>query len=143
MNNPIAMTRRQLLRDTGLGLGTAALATLLAQDGRAEALSGAKDLLPRAAQLPAHAKSVILLFQNGGPSQMDLFDPKPELTRANGQSIRGGAVAFGSPFKFDKHGKSGIEVSELFAKLGEHVDDMAIIRSMHADVPNHEPSLPN
>jgi len=111
MNNPIAMTRRQLLRETGLGLGTAALATLLVQDGRAEALFDAKDLLPRTGQLAARAKSVILLFQNGGPSQMDLFDPKPELTRRHGEMVSiknamaGNSEALmASPFKFERRG---------------------------------------
>lgn len=144
MNNPIAMTRRQLLRDTGLGLGTAALATLLAQDGRAEALSGAKDLLPRTGQLAAHAKSVILLFQNGGPSQMDLFDPKPELTRRHGEMVSiknamaGNSEALmASPFKFERRGQSGIEFSELLPRLGEQADRLCLVRSMFHEDPNH------
>ena len=86
---------------------------------------------------------------NGGPSQVDTFDPKPALDEVRGQAAarrtcrpsgRPGP-AFGSPFKFQKYGQSGIEVSELFAKTAECIDDICVIRSMHADVPNHEPSL--
>jgi len=86
---------------------------------------------------------------NGGPSHVDTVDPKPTLERMHGQPLpmsnlpteRRTGAAFRSPFKFQKYGKSGIEVSELFAKTAESIDDIAVIRSMHADVPNHEPSL--
>jgi hypothetical protein len=85
---------------------------------------------------------------NGGPSQVDTFDPKPALQRYAGQSIplhlpteRKTGAAFPSPFGFKKYGQSGIEVSDLFPNVAKHVDDMVVIRSMHADVPNHEPSL--
>jgi len=98
---------------------------------------------------PATAKQVVHLFMNGGPSHMDTFDPKPMLNKYHGKPLpnpalpteRKTAGALGSPFKFKKYGESGTEVSELFAKTAEHVDDMCIIRSMHADIPNHEPSL--
>ena len=144
MNHSNAMTRRHLLCDTALGLGTAALATLLAQDGRAEGLSDTKDLLPRAGQLAAHAKSVILLFQNGGPSQMDLFDPKPELTRRHGEMVSiqnamaGNSEALmASPFKFARRGQSGIEFSELLPYMGEQADHLCVVRSMFHEDPNH------
>jgi hypothetical protein len=86
---------------------------------------------------------------NGGPSHVDTFDPKPLLEKFAGKELPGGnlkterptGAALPSPFKFQKYGQSGIEVSELFAKTAESIDEIAVIRSMHADVPNHEPSL--
>jgi hypothetical protein len=92
---------------------------------------------------------VIHIFANGGPSHVDTFDPKPALALLHGQALpmdnlkteRRTGAAFRSPFEFKKYGQSGIEVSELFARVAEHIDDIAVIRSMHADVPNHEPSL--
>jgi hypothetical protein len=86
---------------------------------------------------------------NGGPSQVDTFDPKPALARYAGKPLpmpnlpteRKTGAALPSPFRFQKYGQSGIEVSELFAKTAAHIDDIAVIRSLHADVPNHEPSL--
>jgi hypothetical protein len=86
---------------------------------------------------------------NGGPSHVDTFDPKPllqqyagkELPTGNPRTERKTGAAFPSPFKFQKYGQSGIEVSELFEHTARHIDDIAVIRSMHADVPNHEPSL--
>lgn len=93
-------------------------------------------------------KRVIQFFLNGGPSQVDTFDPKPALKQWEGKSIpnqltteRKTGAAFPSPFRFRRYGESGIEVSELFEKTAQHIDDMAIIRSMYAQVPNHEPSL--
>jgi hypothetical protein len=95
------------------------------------------------------AKRVIHLFMNGGPSHLDTFDPKPSLEKYAGKALptpnlqteRKTGAAFPSPFKFAKRGECGIEVSELFEHTAKHIDDMAVIRSMHADVPNHEPSL--
>ena len=95
------------------------------------------------------AKRVIHLFANGGPSQIDTFDPKPLLAKYAGKPLpkdnlrteRRTGAAFASPFKFKSYGESGIQVSELFDKTAAHVDDMCIIRSMHAEVPNHEPSF--
>ena len=86
---------------------------------------------------------------NGGPSHVDTFDPKPSLEKYAGKPLpmpnlateRKTGAAFPSPFKFQKYGESGIEVSELFAHTAQHIDDIAVIRSMHAEVPNHEPSL--
>ncbi len=94
------------------------------------------------------AKRVIHFFLNGGPSHVDTFDPKPELARCAGKPVpshriteRKTGAAFPSPFTFQRYGQSGIEVSELFAKTAAHIDDIAVIRSMQAQVPNHEPSL--
>jgi hypothetical protein len=86
---------------------------------------------------------------NGGPSHVDTFDPKPSLEKYAGKNLptenlrteRKTGAAFPSPFKFQKYGECGLEVSELFAHTAQHIDDIAVIRSMHADVPNHEPSL--
>ena len=103
----------------------------------------------RLPHFPAKAKRVIHLFMNGGPSHVDTFDPKPSLEKYAGKPLpmqnlateRKTGAAFPSPFKFQKYGQSGIEVSELFQHTAQHIDDIAVIRSMHADVPNHEPSL--
>jgi hypothetical protein len=103
---------------------------------------------PRAA-LCAEAKRVIHFFLNGGPSHVDTFDPKPSLAKYAGQPLPGEYVrterktgaAFPSPFKFQRYGQSGLEISELFARTAEHADDIAVVRSMFAQVPNHEPSL--
>ena len=106
-------------------------------------------LAPRQPHFPGKAKRVIHLFMNGGPSHVDTFDPKPPLARYAGQPLprpnlrteRRTGAAFPSPFKFQQHGQSGIEVSELFPHVAASIDDICVIRSMHADVPNHEPSL--
>src|SRR6266403_545991 len=146
------LTRRDFLCRCGLGFGMLSLANLLgpqALGATAEGVSGNSPLAPRAPHFPAKAKRVIHIFANGGPSHVDTFDPKPELARLHGQALpmdnlkteRRTGAAFQSPFKFKKYGQSGIEVSELFPKVAEHIDDMTVIRSMHADVPNHEPSL--
>ncbi len=143
----LPFTRRDLLTKTGTGLGMLALAGILADDaGAAPALD---PLAPKAPHFKAKAKHVVHLFMNGGPSQVDTFDPKPALDKYHGKPLpstnlrteRKTGAAMRSPFQFKKYGKSGIEVSDLFAKTAEHIDDMCIIRSMHADVPNHEPSL--
>jgi hypothetical protein len=147
------LSRRELLVRSGMGLGLAGLAGVLADDGslaRAADTAGyANPMAPKAPQFPARAKHVIHLFMNGGPSHLDTFDPKPSLAKYAGQSLptenlkteRKTGAAFPSPFKFQKYGQSGIEVSELFSHVAESIDEIAVIRSMHADVPNHEPSL--
>jgi len=106
-------------------------------------------LAPKKPHFPAKAKRVIHLFMNGGPSHVDTFDPKPLLQKLAGKPLpmtnlpteRKTGAAFPSPYQFKKYGKSGIEVSEIFPHVGECIDDICVIRSMHADVPNHEPSL--
>ncbi len=129
------------------------LAHLLGEEQKAAAESPTRrspnPLAPREPHFRPRAKHVIHLFMNGGPSHVDTFDPKPLLRKYAGKMLpqpnlrteRKTGAAFPSPFKFRKYGESGIEVSEIFSHTARHVDDMAVIRSMYADVPNHEPSL--
>jgi hypothetical protein len=147
----LAPTRRELLHRAGVGFGALALSAILGESDRAVAagIDGPNPLLPKKPQFAPKAKRVIHLFMNGGPSQVDTFDPKPALTKYNGKPLpmanlgteRKTGAALGSPFKFAKHGKSGLEISEIFSNVARHADDLCVIRSMHADVPNHEPSL--
>src|SRR4051812_425749 len=137
------VTRRSFLQRAGLGFGALSLATLFGEDifGGSSAQAGEQmaTLLPRDPHFPAKAKHVVHIFAQGAPSHVDTWDPKPELTKFDGKSIPGSdGVAMGSPFKFSKRGKSGIEVSEVFPKFGDLVDDLAIIRSMYTDIPAHE-----
>ncbi len=143
------LTRRDLLRRSGMGFGMFGLASLAAEES-ARAESSGNPLAPRSPHFKPKAKQVVHLFMNGGPSQVDTFDPKPLLDKYHGKPTPTGnlrterktGAAMRSPFKFQKYGKSGIEVSELFTKTASaHIDDMCVIRSMQADVPNHEPSL--
>lgn len=144
------LTRRDFLCRCGMGMGALGLASLLEAAGLLESNAGAESqilspLAARPPQFPGKAKQVIHLFMAGGPSHVDTFDPKPALLKYAGKSIkdidktitRPGA-AFPSPFKFAPHGKSGIEISEVFPHLAGHVDDMTIIRSMRTPVPSHE-----
>src|SRR3954454_15831163 len=148
------LTRRDFLHRCGMGMGALAFSSVLGQagflGGRAQAgVSELNPLAPKAPPLPGKAKRVIHLFMNGGPSQVDTFDPKPALAKYDGQPLPGPnlaterktGAALASPFAFKKYGQSGIEVSDLFAKTAESIDDICVIRSMRADVPNHEPSL--
>ncbi len=148
------LSRRDLLGRMGNGfaslglmglLGESALGATLGQGKSADAMN---PLAPKLPPMKAKAKRVIFLFMNGGPSQVDTFDPKPSLQKYAGKAIplhlpteRKTGAAFPSPFGFKKYGESGIEVSDIFPHVAKHVDDMVVIRSMHADVPNHEPSL--
>lgn len=142
-------TRREFLRRSGIGLGALGLAGILADESRhAFASPSPNPMSPKTPHFAPRAKAVIHLFMNGGPSQVDTFDPKPALDKYHGQPLpmslrteRETGAAYRSPFKFKKYGESGIEVSELFADVGEMIDDVCVIRSMHANVPNHEPSL--
>ena len=146
----LPLSRREMLSRCGTGIGTIALAGVLRDATRPTHAPRSSD--PLAVKTPhfaAKAKHVVHLFMNGGPSQVDTFDPKPELDKYHGKPIPTGnlrterktGAAMKSPFSFAKYGQSGIEVSELFAKTAAHIDDMCVIRSMYADVPNHEPSL--
>ena len=150
----LPISRRELLRRTGTGLGMLGMAGILQDAGSLVPHAAADEgygnpLAPRQPHFPAKAKHVIHLFMNGGPSHVDTFDPKPALEKYAGKELpmenlrteRKTGAAFPSPYKFKKYGESGIEVSEIFQHTAAHVDDMAVIRSMHADVPNHEPSL--
>jgi len=148
------LSRRQLLARSGLGMGALGLMSVLDQTGglsaEARAASGPLNpLAPKDPQFTGRAKHVIHIFANGGASHVDSWDPKPELAKRHGQPLpiqnlkteRPTGAAFASPFKFRKYGESGIEVSELFEHTARCVDDICVVRSMHADVPNHEPSL--
>lgn len=150
MQMPFPLTRREMLLRSGMGIGALGLASVLGDSGHAvQAADEPKGpLAPRAPHFPGKAKRVIHFFLNGGPSHVDTFDPKPALAKYAGQPLpetlrteRKTGAAFPSPFKFQKYGESGIEVSELFSHVGEMIDDVCVIRSMHANVPNHEPSL--
>lgn len=132
------LTRRQFLNRVGLGLGALGLATMLDPSDLLAATAPVNPLAPHAPPFPGKAKSVIHIFAQGAPSHIDTWDPKPALARMDGKSLPGGGIAMGSPFKFNKMGQSGIEVSEIFPNLGQHVDDMAVIRSMYTDIPAHD-----
>ncbi len=150
---PSALSRRELLTRAGVGMGMLGLTQLLGESGlltaHAKAADAVNPLSPKKPHFPAKAKQVIHIFANGGPSQVDTFDPKPALDKYAGKPLpttnlrteRRTGAAFPSPFKFEKRGKCGLEVSELFANTAKHIDDICVIRSMHADVPNHEPSF--
>lgn len=134
-------TRREMLCRCANGFGGLALATLLAEQARAE-----DPLAVRAPHFPAKAKSVIFLFMDGGPSQMDTFDPKPRLEKDHGKPIpfktpttvfNIGDRMLGSPYQFKQHGQSGAWVSEIFPHVAECVDDLTIIRSMVSDHSEH------
>lgn len=141
-------SRRDFLNRCGMGFGALGLGSLLGSDLLGSQPQAISSLDPRAPHFAAKAKRVIHIFANGGPSQVDTFDPKPLLREWHGRRLpvqlkteRITGAAMGSPFEFKPYGRSGIEVSELFSHVGECIDDIAVIRSMHTDVPNHEPSL--
>lgn len=152
--SPAFRTRRSFLRRAGSGMGLLALAGLLEQE-RARADTDDQSLHPLASRpghFPAQAKSVIWLFMNGGQSQVDTWDYKPELTKRDGQELPGFDKNTGfftaqvgplmkSPFKFQKRGESGAWVSEIFPRIGDHVDDMAFIHSCFTETNNHSPAL--
>ena len=112
-------------------------------------LQAADPLAPRQPHFAPKAKRLIYLFLNGGPSQVDTFDPKPALDKYNGQPAPSGnlkterrtGMLLKSPFQFRQYGQSGIEISEIFPRLAQHADELCVIRSMHTERPNHEPSL--
>ncbi|MBI3866608.1 MAG: DUF1501 domain-containing protein [Planctomycetia bacterium] len=148
------VSRRSFLAASGLGMGSMALACLLEQDhlladdSSEHALRNAvyNDLQPRPGHIPAQARAVIQLYQEGGPSQVDLFDPKPELTRRHGQVHPQGVEGTGptnknilmaSPFQFRPFGQCGTEFSELLPKLGAAADDLCLVRSMFTEHNNH------
>lgn len=142
--------RRELLRRSGGGFATVGLASAL--QGSALASDGPSSPTRVSNERGPHhrprAKRVIFLFMNGAPSHVDTFDPKPLLAEHEGESpsedIAGKNRAAGympSPFRFAAHGESGMVMSELFPHLARHADDLCVVRSMHTDVPNHEPGL--
>ena len=137
-NHELALhSRRRFLGRSALGIGLVGLSQMLTR----ESFAGI--------HTPGRAKAVIQIFLNGGMSQVDTFDPKPELTRRAGQKLpydnlqteRRTGVALPSPFTFKQYGQSGTPVSEIFPHLAKCVDKMAVIRSMHAELPSHEMSL--
>lgn len=136
------LSRRDLLRTTGTGLGMLVLPTLLEAAGN--------PLAEKSAHFKPRAKHIIHVYLNGGPSQVDTWDPKPELTRFNGKKLptrnltteRETGVALASPFKFRQHGESGLWCSEVFEQTAsQHADKICVIRSMYANTPNHEQSM--
>ncbi len=144
---PCGRTRREFLWQAGGGFAGLALADLMATEAMA-----ASPLAERLPHFAAKAKHCVFLFMNGGPSQVDTFDPKPALTKYHGKPYRGDAKvgsngrAVGhlmqSPFKFRKHGRSGLEISSLFPHTARHADDLCVIRSMHSDTAAHASGLP-
>ena len=153
----LAATRRAFLQQNSLGIGGIALAWLLKQSPAI----AKKKLLPKNRQSydltakkppkPAKAKAMISLFQHGGPSHMDLTDPKPELSKYDGTEYKGevgysfvneaSKTLMGSPWKFQKHGQAGTEISELLPHTSRIVDDLCLIRSMHTGANGHEVSI--
>ena len=153
----VGFSRRSFLEQNALGFGTVALAHLLLADGLLAGPSHAPDssrrgddLLPKRPHFAPQAKSVIFLVQNGGPSQVDLFDPKPALQRAHGKRHTEDVDVFhrdernrlmASPFKFERGGECGMEFSDLVPKLRSVADDLCMVRSMYTDNNNHPQAL--
>jgi hypothetical protein len=145
-------TRRDWLQQAGVGFGSLALASLLNQDARAADRSS-NPLATVTPHHPAKIKSVIFLFMYGGPSHIDLFDPKPALTKYDGQAIpvfkqddvfmsgKTKNIAMKSPYKFAKYGQAGIDISETYPELSKHADKLCLIRSMHCESNNHGPAI--
>jgi hypothetical protein len=150
--NPIQLTRRALLGRTATGIGSLALASLLNDNARAAAVS---TIDAARAHLAPKAKRIIFLFMSGGPSQIDLFDPKPKLNQLSGEPMpesftKGERVAqlqgqklvcVGSRFRFAKFGQAGVDVSELLPYTARIVDDITVIRSMKTEAINHDPAV--
>ncbi len=144
-------SRRRFFETCAGGIGTIALASMLERDGLA-AVGAANPLAPKLPPLPATAKNVIFMFMEGGPSQLDLFDPKPELAKWNGQPlppsltkdlqlafIKPTAAVLASQREFRQHGQCGMEISEYLPNIASCADDICLIRSMHTDAFNHHP----
>jgi hypothetical protein len=139
------LSRRDMLTRCGTGVGMIGLAGVLAAEA-----TGADPLAPKVAHHRARAKHIIHLYMNGGPSQVDTFDPKPALRTYQGQrpasiaSLRTENATVGlrpSPFKFPRCGQSGLPISEIYPHVAKFADDLCVIRSMYTDIPNHEPSM--
>jgi hypothetical protein len=154
LENHLPLSRRQWLSRMGTGFGALGLATVLADAGlvggtSVQAAGRPSPLAVKPPHFAPRAKRVIFLFMNGGPSHVDTFDPKPALVKHAGQKPgdlakdypRATGKLFPSPFKFQKHGENGVEVSELFPHLAQAIDGVCVIRSMYTDIPNHEPGL--
>jgi uncharacterized protein DUF1501 len=160
--HPVYASRRDFLQRTGSGFGLLALASLLDQQGLLAAPAQPpirnpqsairNPLAPKSGHFPSRVKSVIWLFMNGGPSQVDTWDYKPELEKRHGQELQGFDKNTGffteqvgpimrSPFRFARHGRCGAWASEIFPNIARHVDDMAFIYSCHTETNNHSPAL--
>lgn len=146
------LTRRQWLARAGTGLGAVGLGAVLQQGGWASTAKShpmGNPLDPRPSLFRPRARHIIHIYLNGGPSQVDTFDPKPALEKWAGKTLPSGnlvterplGAAMPSPFAFRRHGKSGLEISELFPHTARHADDLCIVRSMYANTPNHEQSM--
>lgn len=152
MTNHSQLSRRSALQRLGFGMGAVAASDLLASVQGRDATDS--PLSVRQPHFPGKAKRVIHLFMNGGPSQIDTFDPKPELKKLDGQELpdsvketlqrtqrnRVGEI-WASPFEFSKHGESGLEISELYPHVAKHADKLCVIRSMQSEIANHSPGL--
>ena len=146
-------TRRELLQQLGAGFGGLAMAAMMGSERRggsaAQAAESRFDLSPKSPAHAARAKAVIQLFMHGGPSHVDLLDPKPELTSRDGQPApaevaddeKRTTYLLGSPFKFARHGSSGLEFSELMPQIARHADEIAVVRSMFTEHRNHEQAI--
>lgn len=149
----MALTRRDILQASGAGFGWLACQSLMQQQAAADIALGSHPLAVRAPHFAPRANAVIFLFMYGGPSHVDLFDPKPALQEWHGKAIpvwktedafMGGKtknVAMASPYKFAKYGEAGIDIAETYPNLAQHADKLCVIRSMHADSNNHGPAL--
>jgi hypothetical protein len=139
-------SRREFLTRAGSGFGLTALTALMAMGELpgfelAGQDSNFSPLAPKKPHTPAKAKRVLQIFAQGAPTQIDTWDPKPELQKMDGKQISGGrrnGTAFGSPFTFEKKGQSGLEMSPVWPQLSNHADKLAVIRSMHTDIPAHD-----
>src|SRR5712671_2175182 len=148
----IHQSRRNFLATSASGIGLAALASLLRDDGLLAA-EAPTPLAPKAAHFPGKAKNCICIYLEGAPSQLDLFDPKPKLNELHGQKLpesftknvrfaflqKETATILGCNRKFAKHGQCGMELSELVPHLGTIADDICLVRSMHTEAFNHHP----
>src|SRR5262245_51891703 len=139
------ITRRHFFKQSGLGIGALALSSLLGEDATAQMI--------KAPHYAPKAKKIIFLFMAGGPSQIDLFDPKPKLNQYDNQPIpeelvkgerfafiKGTPLCLGSPFRFKQQGQSGAVLSALLPHLSKHADRTALIRSLHTTTFNHAPA---
>jgi hypothetical protein len=147
----LIQTRRSFFRDCAGGIGIMALSQLMEQEGRGAKLE-VNPMAPKPPHFPAKAKNVIFMFMEGGPSQMDLFDPKPGLAKWNGKPLppdmtkdlrlaftKPNAAVLASPRTFKPYGKSGIEFSDYIPSIGSCADDLCLVRSMFTDAFNHHP----
>ncbi|MBI3464834.1 MAG: DUF1501 domain-containing protein, partial [Planctomycetes bacterium] len=148
------LDRRRFLFNSACGVSGLALATLLQNDAPSAAGESANPLAPKPSHFPGQARNCIFIFLEGGPSQLDLYDPKPKLNELHGQPLpqelldkvrfafinKETATLIGSPRKFSRHGECGMELSDLLPQLGSCADDIALLRTLHTDQFNHHPA---